>query len=122
MKLGDYVRLDRCQGINKIAGMCFDGKVKWVELQNCIFDEWGDETYRIEPKEIIKSSNDIKKLLEVKDVVHYKIKTSLETSGYLIGYTEISDEESLKNIIEDNDYQILGVITKEQLPIVEYKL
>lgn len=123
MKIGYYVRLDRCQGINKITGL-YTGKegLIEVELQNTIYDEWADETFIVKPSEIIKSNKYIKNLLEVGDIVHYKIKTAMETSGYMIGYTEIPDEESLINMIEDNDYKILGVITKEQLPIVEYIL
>lgn len=123
MKLGDYVRLDRCQGINKITGL-YTGKegLIEVELQNTIYDEWADETFIVKPSEIIKSNKYIKNLLEVGDIVHYKIKTAVETSGYLIGYTDLSDEKSIINIIEDNNYEILGVITKEQLPIVEYIL
>ena len=66
---------------------------------------------------ITKHSEDIKDLLEIKDVIHYRIdniSTTLETKGYIESIVDIQDGEMLKSIKENPDYHILEILTKEQ--------
>lgn len=69
-----------------------------------------------------KSSLNIIDLVEVGDVIKYKIYTPLETKGYLIGITDISDNEMLERIKEDENYHILEIITHEQIERTSYKI
>ena len=65
IKVGEYVRLARCQGINKIIDIDEDG---FLILDDNIADEYGDECCQISPQdadeEILKHSFNIKELIE----------------------------------------------------------
>lgn len=66
--------------------------------------------------DIVKHSKQLIDLIEVKDVIRYRIdniSTTLETKGYLEGIIDISDEEMLQEIKSDKDYHILEILTKE---------
>ena len=64
--------------------------------------------------QIIKHSNQLIDLMEVGDVIKYKIENvALETRGYLEGITDISDKEMLRNIRNDKNYKVLEILTKE---------
>lgn len=71
IKVGEYVRLARCQGINKIIDIDEDG---FVILDDNIADEYGDECCHISPqdadKEILKHSFNIIDLIEIGDFVN----------------------------------------------------
>lgn len=74
---------------------------------------------------ITKHSKDIKDLLDIKDVIHYRIdniSTTLETKGYIESIVDIEDEEMLKSIKENPDYYILEILTKEQWKQTAYKV
>ncbi|MBR3163568.1 MAG: hypothetical protein IKF17_05675 [Clostridia bacterium] len=74
---------------------------------------------------ITKHSEDIKDLLEIKDVIHYRIdniSTTLETKGYIESIVDIKDEEMLKSIKENQDYHILEILTKEKWNQTAYKV
>ena len=61
-------------------------------------------------------SDNIIDLIEVKDVIKYRINnisTTLETKGYVEGIVDISDEEMLQKIKSDKNYHILEILTKE---------
>ena len=66
--------------------------------------------------QITKHSKQLIDLIEVKDVIKYRIdniSTTLETKGYVEGIVDISDEEMLQRIKNDNNYHILEILTKE---------
>ena len=76
-------------------------------------------------KNIVKHSKQLIDLVEVKDVIKYRIdniSTTLETKGYLEGIIDISDEEMLQEIKSDKDYHILEILTKEQYLANCYKV
>lgn len=68
METGDYVRLSRNQGINKIVEINEEDE-EYV-LDYCIADEYGDETcclYKNQIKEeVLKHSKNIKDLLKAR--------------------------------------------------------
>lgn len=75
--------------------------------------------------DIVKHSKQLIDLIEVKDVIKYRIdniSTTLETKGYLEGIIDISDEEMLQEIKSDKDYHILEILTKEQYLANCYKV
>ena len=76
-------------------------------------------------EEIVKHSKQLIDLIEVKDVIRYRIdniSTTLETKGYLEGIIDISDEEMLQEIKSDKDYHILEILTKESYMANCYKV
>lgn len=73
--------------------------------------------------EIVKHSKQLIDLIEVGDVIKYKIENvALETKGYLEGITDVSDKEMLQNIRNDKDYKVLEILTKEQMEANCYKV
>lgn len=62
--------------------------------------------------------------MKVGDIIKYKIKvsTTLETKGYIEGITDITDEEHLVAIKDDENYKILEVLTKEQYNSNHFKV
>lgn len=76
-------------------------------------------------KLIVKHSKQLIDLVEVKDVIKYRIdniSTTLETKGYIEGIVDISDEEMLQEIKSDKDYHILEILTKESYMANCYKV
>ena len=76
-------------------------------------------------KNIVKHSKQLIDLIEVKDVIKYRINnisTTLETKGYVEGIVDISDEEMLQRIKRDKNYHILEILTKEQYMANCYKV
>lgn len=74
---------------------------------------------------IVKHSKQLIDLIEVKDVIKYRIdgiSTTLETKGYVEGIVGISDEEMLQRIKSDKNYHILEILTKEQMMANCYKV
>lgn len=74
---------------------------------------------------IVKHSKQRIDLIEVKDVIKYRINnisTTLETKGYVEGIVDISDEEMLQKIKSDKNYHILEILTKEQYMANCYKV
>lgn len=75
--------------------------------------------------DIANHSKQLIDLIEVKDVIKYRINnisTTLETKGYIEGIVDISDEEMLQRIKNDNNYHILEILTKEQFEANCYKV
>lgn len=125
IEVGDYVRLARNQGINKIIDI-YDKK---YELETDIANEWGEFTCILEEyqlkDEIINHSKHLIDLIEVGDIIKYRIDnipTTLETKGYIEGIIGISDEEMLQEIKSDKDYHILEILTKESYMANCYKV
>lgn len=83
-------------------------------------------TYLYLKKENIKKySKQLIDLIEVKDVIKYRIdniSTTLETKGYVEGIVDISDEEMLQRIKNDNNYHILEILTEESYMANCYKV
>lgn len=72
---------------------------------------------------IVKTSYNIIDILEVGDIIRYRIdKVSLATKGYLTGVIDITDEEMLESIKEDKNYHVLQILTKEQFENKEYRI
>lgn len=66
---------------------------------------------------IVKHSKQLIDLIEVGDIIKYRIdniSTTLETKGYIKGIVDIADEEMLQRIKSDKNYNILEILTKEQ--------
>lgn len=85
----------------------------------------GKDGYQYPSNAIIKHSKNLKDLIEVKDVIKYRIdniSTTLETRGYIEGIVDISDEEMLQKIKSDKNYHILEILTKEHFEANCYKV
>lgn len=108
MKVGDYVRLDRCQGINKIDE---EDEIGTFYLEDVIGDEWGDETFRLDTNDVIKSSPFIIDLIEVGDYVNGCPVLHKENNVLICGLLLWYKEENIEN-----------VVTKEQFESIKYDL
>lgn len=120
VEVGEYVRLDRNQGINKIVDITWDGLYESDEI---IGDEWGNETYIIGNEDIVKHSKNIIDLIEVGDYVNgYKvinvIKGENAPSGKCVDIDSAMDS-SLCTFWEED---IKSIVTKEQFKSMEYKV
>ena len=74
---------------------------------------------------IVKHSKQLIDLIEVKDVIKYRINnisTTLETKGYIEGIVDVSDEEMLQRIKNEKGYKILEILTHEQFEQNSYKV
>ncbi len=84
-------------------------------LSNRVFlDNLG---YAVLINDILKHSKHLIDLIEVEDIIKYRIdniSTTLETKGYIEGIVDIADEEMLQRIKSDKNYNILEILTKEQ--------
>jgi hypothetical protein len=105
IEVNDYVRTKNgvIDKVDALYGMIENT----VHLEN---QKWFDI------KNIVKHSKQLIDLIEVKDVIKYKINnisTTLETKGYVEGIVDISDEEMLQKIKSDKNYHILEILTKE---------
>ena len=75
--------------------------------------------------DIANHSKQLIDLIEVKDVIKYRINnisTTLETKGYVEGIVDISDEEMLQRIKSDKNYEVLEILTKESYMANCYKV
>lgn len=75
--------------------------------------------------DIAKHSKQLIDLIEVKDVIKYRINnisTTLETKGYIEGIVDISDEEMLQRIKNDKNYEVLEILTHQQYIANCYKV
>ena len=75
--------------------------------------------------DIAKHSKQLIDLIEVKDVIKYRINnisTTLETKGYVEGIVDISDEEMLQRIKNDKNYEVLEILTHQQYMANCYKV
>lgn len=70
-------------------------------------------------------SENIIDLIEVGDIVHYRINnisTTLETKGYIDVITIVEDENHLVRLKKDYNIEILEILTKEQYSQNCYKV
>lgn len=111
IEVGEYVRTK--DGIIDKVIIEYDGK---CNNPNCSEKHISCKYNYYNEKDIVKHSKQLKDLIEVKDVIKYRINnisTTLETKGYVEGIVDISDEEMLKKIKSDKNYHILEILTKE---------
>lgn len=76
-------------------------------------------------EEIANHNKQLIELIEVKDVIKYRINnisTTLETKGYVEGIVDISNEEMLQRIKNDKNYEVLEILTHEQFEANCYKV
>lgn len=113
IEVGEYIRNNKI--IAKVIGTDDDNNIL-LDIQQIL----------TKPEEkTVKHSKQLIDLIEVKDVIKYRINnisTTLETKGYIEGIVDISDEEMLQRIKNDNNYHILEILTKEQFEANCYKV
>lgn len=121
IEVGDYVRTKNGI-IDKVERFSVGCCVWHCENGMCI-----DECNRIGThlEDIVNHSKQLIDLIEVKDVIKYRINnisTTLETKGYVEGIVDISDEEMLQRIKNDKNYEVLEILTKESYMANCYKV
>lgn len=129
MKVGDYVRLDRCQGINRIDAI---DEIGTFYLEDIIGDEWGDETFRLDTNDVINSSPNIIDLIEEDDLIRieYEISTG-ETQKEVLQVIKNNAGKLFvntwkgKRFLEDfknYDIGIISILTREQFNMMRFQL
>ena len=111
IEVGEYVRLARNQGINKIIDKDDDD---FLILDEIIADEYGDECFEISlqdvDKEIVKHSKNIIDLIEVGDYVNGKEvyiqdgKLAVELAEHIPPY-ELLENIEIETILTKEIYQ-----------------
>lgn len=106
----DYVRLNT-GNIVKVIGIKANTVNKRAIYYGFHKQDWFDSAA------VENFLDNIIDLIEVKDVIRYRIdniSTTLETKGYIEGIIDISDEEMLQNIKHDKNYHIFEILTRQQ--------
>lgn len=120
IEVGEYVRtkdgrIAQIKSIDYEAGIYRFDRIIYINDFRMKEDVlYNNEMFK---KLIVKHSKQLINLVEVKDVIRYRIdniSTTLETKGYVEGIVDISDEEMLQKIKSDKNYHILEILTKEQ--------
>lgn len=121
IEVGEYVRtkdgiIDKVErfSVGCCVWHCENGMC--IDECNCIGTHLED---------IVNHSKQPIDLIEVKDVIKYRINnisTTLETKGYVEGIVDISDEEMLQRIKNDKNYEVLEILTKESYMANCYKV
>lgn len=121
IKVNEYVRLARNQGINKIIDI-YDKK---YELETDIANEWGEFTCILEEyqlkDEIINHSKHLIDLIENKDVLKVIIDKTIMFFGIDEDTSDIKYKELIENI-ENGEYELLEILTHEQFEANSYKV
>ena len=121
IKVNEYVRLARNQGINKIIDI-YDKK---YELETDIANEWGEFTCILEEyqlkDEIINHSKQLIDLIENKDVLKVIIDKTIMFFGIDEDTSDIKYKELIENI-ENGEYELLEILTHEQFEANSYKV
>lgn len=102
----NYLKIDVGKEIRRDNGMS----------DNYIYTRYGFQ---------LKHSKQPIELIEVKDVIKYRINnisTTLETKGYVEGIVDISNEEMLQRIKNDKNYEVLEILTHQQYMANCYKV
>ena len=124
IEVNEYVRTKN-KGIRKIDRIDNNKTVNKYLYFTGKEDFEGKEYGTIKTTDIVNHSKQLIDLIEVKDVIKYRIdniSTTLETKGYVEGIVDISDEEMLQRIKSDKNYHILEILTKEQMEANCYKV
>lgn len=113
IQVGEYVRLARNQGINKIIDEDDDG---FLILDVIIADEYGDECFEIAlqdiNKEILKHSKNIIDLIEKDDYINGEKVIDIFNPEFL-SLGELPYVRTQNNKYEEQD--IKTILTKEQM-------
>lgn len=121
IEVGEYVRLARNQGINKIIDI-YDKK---YELETDIANEWGEFTCILEEyqlkDEIINHSKHLIDLIENKDVLKVIIDKTIMFFGIDEDTSDIKYKELIENI-ENGEYELLEILTHEQFEANCYEI
>ena len=120
IEVGEYVRIK--DGIIDKVIIDSDGK---CNNSNCNEKHISCKYNYYNEKDIAKHSKQLTDLIEVGDIIKYRINnisTTLETKGYIKGIVDISDEEMLQRIKSDKNYNILEILTREQYMANCYKV
>lgn len=117
IKVGEYARLDRNQGINKIIDI--EDDVYYLDTE--IADDWGETTWSIYKEkldeEIIKHSPNIIDLIEVGDYVNGHLVYSILIDNDFKG-VQVESDHLLYHTIEEKD--IDSIVTHEQFNSIKY--
>lgn len=119
--VGEYVRIDKD---HRIIALGIAKVVKTINETIYVKNNF-ELPITIDKNSISKHSKNIIDLIEVKDVIKYRINnisTTLETKGYVEGIVDISDEEMLQRIKNDKNYEVLEILTKESYMANCYKV
>ncbi len=120
IEVGEYVRtkdgrIAQIKSIDYEAGIYRFDRIIYINDFRMKEDVlYNNEMFK---KLIANHSKQLINLVEVKDVVRYRIdniSTTLETKGYVEGIEDISDEEMLQKIKSDKNYHILEILAREQ--------
>ena len=124
IKVGEYVRLDRNQGINKIVDI--EDDVYYLDTE--IWDEWGETTWSIYKekldKEITKHSPNIIDLIECGDYVNghlviavdrERLEVSIENCAYGSDYEDINGNIDIKSIVTKEQFNSIKYVIGEWL-------
>lgn len=121
IKVNEYVRLARNQGINKIIDI-YDKK---YELETDIANEWGEFTCILEEyqlkDEIINHSKHLIDLIENKDVLKVRIDKTIMFFGIDEDTSDIKYKKLIENI-KNGEYELLEILTHEQFEANCYKV
>lgn len=115
-KVGDYVRLRRNQGIAKIDE--YNEETNKYYLDKEIFDEWGDETFRLDENDIEDYDEYVSKIIQVGDYVNgYKVIRICEDLASKLPILNTTD--GFQEIMEED---INTIITKEEIAYLQYEI
>lgn len=124
IEVGEYVRTNN-KGIKRIDRIDNNKTVnKYLYFTG--IEDFEEKEYKIiKTTEIVKHSKQLIDLIEVTDIIKYRINnisTTLETKGYIEGIVDISDKEMLQRIKNDKNYEILEILTHEQFEQNSYEV
>lgn len=126
LEVGMYVRLGRNQGIAKIDE--YDEEYNTYTLDTEIFDEWAEQTFRLDEDDVLKASHNIIDLIEIGDYVNgYKvINIGIEEDGHKYIDLDFDKENDAlhwgKYGSLENEEDIKSIVTKEQFESMSYKV
>lgn len=111
-KVGDYVRLRRNQGIAKIDE--YDEETNNYYLDKAIYDEWGDETFRLDENDIEDYDKNVREIIKDGDYVNGSKVVIINNIKHL----ETRKGLVFLGILE----QIESIVTKEQFESMQYEV
>ena len=120
IKVNDYVRLDRNQGIRKIEEIEDDA----YYLDECVYDEYGEVATALDKSElkdmVLNHSENIIDLIEVGDYVNGELISNVNKVDNM-NIIEWSNGDIYKTDIQ-NDKFIKSIVTHEQFNSIKYEV
>lgn len=114
LEVGMYVRLDRNLGIAKIDE--YDEENDIYSLDKLIYDDYENETFKLDKDDVIKTSHYLIDLIEVGDYVNGNPICQIKKDEH--GRTWIYTDSNYKYGYLEED--IVDVVTKEQFNAMKY--